>query len=322
MEDAQYTIDSLRELNIKLVSDIAELRKENAEIPELRKKFAKVEAENIKLKQDKEEIEIRFVKLEQTAKENAENAKQSQTENTELRDRVTKLEQKQSLTCPELSLKAENRSNGEKVITPNPMPELVQSSTEPEPPATYLPQDVIDDDSAETLDFVETVYKEQVSKEIIERIREKKFRDQEVLSTPQDTCSVIISEQINNQSKSQNASSGLQSNQSNISEIKLHRPKSKLSTNQVQAQSVISPELSVISPQIKIPYNQKVEQGLIHELFEFIRGTDFMSLQNLKKTPLNSISIKQISDISVDIDLTPGSVPHLAYLFGKAEKTG
>ncbi|CAJ0923820.1 12202_t:CDS:2 [Entrophospora sp. SA101] len=30
-----------------------------------------------------------------------------------------------------------------------------------------------------------------------------------------------------------------------------------------------------------------------------------MSLQNLKKTPLNSIFIKQISDIPVDIDLTP-----------------
>ncbi|CAJ0838911.1 6805_t:CDS:2, partial [Entrophospora sp. SA101] len=50
---------------------------------------------------------------------------------------------------------------------------------------------------------------------------------------------------------------------------------------------------------------EKVEQGLLHELFEFIRGTDSMSLQNLKKTPLNSIFIKQISDIPVDIDLTP-----------------
>ncbi|CAG8575597.1 7746_t:CDS:2, partial [Diversispora eburnea] len=84
----------------------------------------------------------------------------------------------------------------------------------------------------------------------------------------------------------------------------------------------ISQTQSTIPSEIKIPYNQKVEQGLIHELFEFIRGTDFMSLQNLKKTPLNSIFIKQISDIPVDIDLTPGSAPPLAHLFGKAEKTG
>nr|CAG8585917.1 7795_t:CDS:2 [Entrophospora candida] len=65
----------------------------------------------------------------------------------------------------------------------------------------------------------------------------------------------------------------------------------------------ISQTQSTISSEIKIPYNQKVEQGLIHELFEFIRGTDFMSLQELKKTLLNSIFIKQISDIPVDIDL-------------------
>ncbi|CAG8605237.1 2093_t:CDS:2, partial [Diversispora eburnea] len=65
---------------------------------------------------------------------------------------------------------------------------------------------------------------------------------------------------------------------------------------------------STISSKIKIPYNQKVEQGLLHELFEFIRGTDSMSLQNLKKTPLNSSFIKQISDIPIDIDLTPGSI--------------
>ncbi|CAG8448677.1 6456_t:CDS:1, partial [Funneliformis mosseae] len=40
-------------------------------------------------------------------------------------------------------------------------------------------------------------------------------------------------------------------------------------------------------------------------------------------TPLpNSISSKHISDIPVNVDLTPGSVSHLAHLFDKAEKTG
>jgi cell shape-determining protein MreC len=46
--------DSLRELNAKLLAKIAKLRKENAEIPELREKllrFAKVETENARLKQ-------------------------------------------------------------------------------------------------------------------------------------------------------------------------------------------------------------------------------------------------------------------------------
>ena len=61
------SIDSLRELNSKLLAEIAELRKENAEIPELKEKllkFAEVEAENAKLRQI----------IEENAKHDAENA--------------------------------------------------------------------------------------------------------------------------------------------------------------------------------------------------------------------------------------------------------
>ena len=50
------SIDSLRELNSKLLAEIAEFRKENAEIPELREKllkFAEVETEKVKLKRQK-----------------------------------------------------------------------------------------------------------------------------------------------------------------------------------------------------------------------------------------------------------------------------
>ncbi|CAG8481647.1 14764_t:CDS:2 [Acaulospora morrowiae] len=55
----------------------------------------------------------------------------------------------------------DNTSNSS--ITPDPMPELVQSSAEPEPPG--------------------------ISNEIKERIREKKLRDQEVSSGKQNTSS-------------------------------------------------------------------------------------------------------------------------------------
>ncbi|CAG8629756.1 8549_t:CDS:2, partial [Diversispora eburnea] len=111
----------------------------------------------------------------------------------------------------------------------------------------------------------------------------------------------------------------------NQSKIKSPCLEFKLSTDQVQNDI---PELSDILSQIaeastlviKISYNQKVEQCLLHELFEFIRGTDSMSLQSLKKTPLNSIFIKQISDIPVNIDLTPGSAPHLALSNLSSEK--
>src|SRR2546430_606270 len=65
----------------------------------------------------------------------------------------------------------------------------------------------------------------------------------------------------------------------------------------------------------KIPYNQKVEQDLICKLLEFIRCHDSTSLPN-------SISSKHIPDVPVDANLTSGSIPHLAHLFDKAEKTG
>ncbi|CAG8646329.1 2663_t:CDS:2, partial [Diversispora eburnea] len=94
-----------------------------------------------------------------------------------------------------------------------------------------------------------------------------------------------ISGQKNNQSKSQNASSGLLqisisqskddlASELDQSEIKSPCPDPQSSTNQVQAQSGISPELSITPPKIaeastlvlKIPYNQKVERGLRREI--------------------------------------------------------
>src|SRR5947207_4700353 len=59
-------MDSLRELNTKLLADISELRKENTEIPELREKllkFAEVEAEKMELRR---ELKARTDELEKT----------------------------------------------------------------------------------------------------------------------------------------------------------------------------------------------------------------------------------------------------------------
>ena len=69
------SIDSLRELNSKLLAEIAELRKENVEIPELREKllkFAEVEAENAKLRQIIEENAKRDARVEELEQKNTE----------------------------------------------------------------------------------------------------------------------------------------------------------------------------------------------------------------------------------------------------------
>src|ERR1051325_10380473 len=71
-----HRTDSLRELNAKLLTEIAKLRKESTEIPELREKllrFAEVEAENARLRQI----------IEENARRDAENA--------ELKSRVESL---------------------------------------------------------------------------------------------------------------------------------------------------------------------------------------------------------------------------------------
>ena len=83
--------DSLRELNTKLLAEIAKLRKKNDKIPVLEKKFADVEAENARLKQI----------IEENARRDAENAElkaiieKLKSENIEFRDRLIKVEQNQ-----------------------------------------------------------------------------------------------------------------------------------------------------------------------------------------------------------------------------------
>ena len=62
----QSEIDSLREINSKLLAEITELRKENVEV---KAENIKVKAENAKLKHALEEHEARFTNLEQRDKE-------------------------------------------------------------------------------------------------------------------------------------------------------------------------------------------------------------------------------------------------------------
>src|SRR5947199_5008833 len=98
--------NSLRELNAKLLAEIAKLRKENVEIPELREKllrFAEVEAENAKLKQI----------IEENARRDAENA--------ELKSRVGELEARlalleQSSAVDGIAFPFDQTQNGEEAM--------------------------------------------------------------------------------------------------------------------------------------------------------------------------------------------------------------
>ncbi|CAG8557594.1 10026_t:CDS:2 [Cetraspora pellucida] len=158
MTNIQSKGDLLRELNYKLVTKIDKLRKENAEIPELKKKCAEIEAENIKLKQ--------------IIEENA---------NTELKDRVMKLEQIQT----QVTINDQNASstkNKKSIITDSTQLQkgkskyLFESPTEPMTSITSSQQDIVNDDLASTLEFVEMIHKENVANEIRQCNREKKLQ--------------------------------------------------------------------------------------------------------------------------------------------------
>ncbi|GES97963.1 hypothetical protein GLOIN_2v1790949 [Rhizophagus clarus] len=155
--------------------------------------------------------------------------------------------------------------------------------------------------------FLDKVHKKKVSDEIRQRKREKKLSQSHVLF--QDSSSTI-SELFQADLSMTNTKHALpeqvvKESTPNQSSLVLMEPQKK-EEKQVN--------LSEIKGE-KISYNQKVEQDLICELLEFIRCHDSTSL-------LNSISSKHIPDVPVNVNLTPGSVPHLAHLFNKAEKTG
>ncbi|RIB15567.1 hypothetical protein C2G38_2192054 [Gigaspora rosea] len=162
MANKQSKVDSLEEPISKLVAENDILRRENTEI---KSENIKLKTENAKLKQALKEHESRFMKLEQNDKDTA-------SENAKLKARVAKLEQKQLQTDKEKSniLYYEELSS--------------QYSTSPVCTENKSLKD------KEIDEFVDSIYEEQVSKEIIQRIREKKLREQELSSiSVEELCS-------------------------------------------------------------------------------------------------------------------------------------
>ncbi|CAG8573132.1 3437_t:CDS:2 [Acaulospora morrowiae] len=159
----------------------------------------------------------------------------------------------------EISPLNENQPDKEKAITPDPIIRIDHSSTQvqkTELSTTSLSQNIIDD-TDEALDFAEMKHKEHVSKAIMERIREKKLRDQN---------SSLGSTSSKPSYENQNLESSIISQSiSNISELS--------SDNNLPCDSESKSPTNVSSNQrrealcfVKIPYNQKVEQGLRIEL--------------------------------------------------------
>ncbi|CAG8556977.1 5413_t:CDS:2 [Paraglomus brasilianum] len=163
--------DSLRELNAKLLTEIAKLRKENTKIPELREKllrFAEIEAENARLKQIIEENVKRDVRVE------------------ELEQRIKSLR-------PDSFITSENSSD------------LTSDS------GTYQEKNSRSSTSSITIkttsseekkinDFLDSVHKETVSEKIREKNREKKLQRETTTQELSDDKKTTFSENDNQNS--------------------------------------------------------------------------------------------------------------------------
>src|SRR3954468_3851870 len=161
------SIDSLRELNAKLLAEIAELRKENAkisklkkenaEIPDLKRKFAEIESEKVELKARIAELLRQAV--EKSKRRDVENAKlkarieeleknktvttKLESENAEFRDRITKVEQRQVLNNNSFNISSSNfNSVADQVSKANSHHEkpLVDKETDTSLPEELIPE--------------------------------------------------------------------------------------------------------------------------------------------------------------------------------------
>src|SRR6266540_2690250 len=77
-----HFINLLRQLNAKLLAKIKELRKENAEISDFKRKLAKFESEKVELK----------VRLAEALRQAVEESKRHNAENAKLKTKIEELE--------------------------------------------------------------------------------------------------------------------------------------------------------------------------------------------------------------------------------------
>ncbi|CAG8644965.1 8675_t:CDS:2 [Cetraspora pellucida] len=213
----QSEIDLLKQRISELEAKKAELEAKNAKLlKQVMEENARREAENVELK-------ARIAKLKQTAEEN-----------TELKDRIMKLEQKQiqiiineqeASHTKDILPYIKNHSYEEKGITPDPLPKIEYSSTqfessmEPETFTTSLLQDIIDNDSVKTLEFLETMHKERISSEIKERNWKKKLQGSHNNSTQFKTSNTSTPESLDLKTPGQNISIIQEKETENIAQV-------------------------------------------------------------------------------------------------------
>ncbi|RHZ43977.1 hypothetical protein Glove_784g6 [Diversispora epigaea] len=293
MGNTKSELDLLKQENARLMARIAELER---------------------TVEEKDELMARIVELERYKSDTVNLI----TENIELKDRITKLEQKQSSACLELpidlqpqgsdseissippstkeysidsvSLEKNSGSHPEKIenisdntssheVTASGNSDICQESGISTSHISAEPKSL---EEKEINDFLYEKNKERVSNEIRERNREKKVQTQ-------DTPSIIIREQKNLQSNSQHEGASIDSTLSRIS------------NSEASAKAHKSEQISIDQ---KVTRNQMVEQGLIQELTEFIIEESIEIKKSFYLNDKKTVTIENISDNTSSHEVT------------------
>src|SRR6266496_6446586 len=174
LEVLKQRITELEAKNVKLEAENAELRKENTEISYLRNKLSVSDAEIAELK--RRNIEFLRANEEYNERRDADNAK-LRAENVEFRDRLTKVEQKQTLQSP-LTANDNSSNNSSPSFNSVAVPEAI---TVPTNSAKRLNGKLLEEKDMDS--FLLEAHKKIVSDEIRQRKREEKLQRESTVAS-------------------------------------------------------------------------------------------------------------------------------------------
>ena len=295
----QSEIDSLREINSKLLAEITELRKENAE----------VKAENVKLKHALEEHEARFMSLEQRDEEKAtliakldddikeikqSSASTSSVENSDICQPIhTETKSLEEKDMDSFLLEAHKKIVSSEIKQHNKEKKFLRKSANQDSisDTAYVsetvmvaPQLVIADTPQEEIPTVDLKVTHDIK--AVNRYHENSYEDAHRMS-------LEISEEFEKTVPSGN-------DQSHVTSVK---PDLEVSMEQDDEQE-------------SLDKNQIIEQGLIQELCgTFDTCSPISSDDNISSTNTNS-------SYNGSENMISGSAQHLSYLFDTAIKSG
>ncbi|CAG8840336.1 22239_t:CDS:2, partial [Gigaspora margarita] len=279
-------------------------------IPELRKKFAEVEAENEKLRQDMKEYEIRFAKLEQNDKEKTnliakldddiKGIKQDQivavSLEAESKHKLANSRQifdsasESQVTSPsirthsdkEISIRCETNDS---IISTIPVIPDISNSNIYQP--IHTEPKLLEDKEMD--DFLDSTYKEKVSKEIIQNVKEKLRENHE---KSHDQISVILNHRKYDQIQDTSASD-------------------------IKSALVKSSELILIDSEQNVESEDSLDKPLTNQIVEQeLRQQISMPIRDNSSGILNEDAMRDI-DIFTN-DLSPVSAQTIVCIFRKA----